>query len=282
MNDHANLLSEHDPDEAPTGQYNPTKSGGHDADSPIEAPTEFIENDVETGVIFNHGNRRFIMWVGGLCLLGFLAWLTPDPGFMERGPAQDVQEEIKSDKLPEARRLITEQMVFYIPDRNNINLIKVSRPVNTPEELEEKIRMVVEELLKSKDTVNEIYPEGMSVRSVYVFKKTAFVSISSAFRKNYNSGVWTEIMAVDAIVNTICGNFSMIKEVKLLIDDMEEEIFAAHVDISGALNPDISMVKGPHAQKPATREKSFSPAKGSKPSKEIKSPGTAGKGPNNG
>jgi hypothetical protein len=181
--------------------------------------------------------------IAGLALAGVLAWLAPNPAWWSKAPTVDTQMEVASGARPEAKRLAVSQTAFYVADQNLLNLVKLIAPMNLPEDVEGGIQATVEELFIKSQVANVMFPAGMAVRGVYIHEKTAIVSLAGTFRKNYHTGVWTELLAVYSIVDTVCANFPKIKEVRLLIDDGEEEVFATHVDISVPLSPDFSIVR---------------------------------------
>jgi len=199
---------------------------------------------------------RYIKIVAALVLTGFVVWMVPNPGWRQPAPVEDTQAEMAGDERREAQSLQTTSISFYVPDSDLLYLTAKYHPVNLPGMIEKRIQIVLTELFAEKNAVNTLFPQGMAVRGVYVSKATAIVSLTGGFRKNYHTGAWTELLAVYSIVNTVTGAFEEIGNVILLIDDEETELFVSHVDISGALYPDRSLVKVVKKQAPAPRNDS--------------------------
>ncbi|MDH5511069.1 MAG: GerMN domain-containing protein [Nitrospinota bacterium] len=188
------------------------------------------------------GDTRYLILMGVLILIGAIVWLVPNPGW-QSSPLENTNAEMLGSGQTTAQTLETTSIKLYVPDPSLSFLITASHPVNLPPLLEKRIQIVLTELFAEKRAVNAIYPQGMLVRSVYVSKTAAIISLNGSFRKNYHTGAWTELLAVYSIVNTVVGAFDQVKKVVLLIDDMEEEMFVSHVDISGSLYFDKSLVK---------------------------------------
>ncbi|MDH5677573.1 MAG: GerMN domain-containing protein [Nitrospinota bacterium] len=205
---------------------------------------EEVENPEATGspVDGGFGNRRYLIFLTILILTGFLAWIFPDPGWRPKEAMVDSQMEIGSGAKSEAQQLETVTTMLYVPDKNVSNLEIIEHPVNMPQELEGKIRIVLEGLFADSNAQNVIFPKGVEVRGVYVYKSTAAISLGGEFRKVFHVGARTELLAVYSIVNTVCHNFKQIKQIRILVDDVEEEIFVSHVDISRPLGVDNTFV----------------------------------------
>ena len=187
--------------------------------------------------------KQYIKILAGAVIIGFIVWLVPGPGWRSKAPAVDLQSESGETGTMEVKNLNSVSATLFLPDKGMAGLVKQRMTLNVPEETEGAIKTTLEELFNNSQARNAIFPPGMEVLGVYLHEKTAIISLGGGFRKNFRAGVWTEILAVYSIVNTVCGNYSSYGEVRLLINDAEEEVFAAHVDISASLAPDYSMVK---------------------------------------
>jgi len=194
----------------------------------------------EPGTAVSDG-KKYLKIFAAAILVGFVAWLAPSPGWWSKASVVDAPAEGSSSL--EARNQKSVQITLFFPDKNLANLVKERMTLNVPEETEGAIKAVLEELFNHSKVRNAIFPSGMEVLGVYLHEKSAIISIGGGFRKNYRVGAWTEILAVYSIVHTVCGNFESYKEVRLLINDIEEEMFASHVDISVPLAPDYSIVR---------------------------------------
>jgi len=234
-------------------------------DQPLDEEEEVEELDEAP----DGGGSRYLILMGALILIGAIVWLVPNPGW-QSAPLENTNAEMVGGGQTPAQTLETTTVSFYVPDPSLSGLVTASHPVNLPPVLEKRIQIVLTELFAEKKAANVIFPQGMAVRGVYIHKSTAIISLNGSFRKNYHTGAWTELLAVYSIVNTVVGAFDQVKKVLLLIDDVEVELFVSHMDISGFLYPDKSLVRT--VKKPVSKSK----RKGGAPNRG-KAPSTGGK-----
>ena len=109
------------------------------------------------------------------------------------------------------------------------------------------IQAVIEELIKgpSSPSLAATIPRGTRLRNVFVSDHIAYLDFSEELKTKHCGGSSGELMTVYSIVNTILDNFQYIKGVKILIEGMDAETLAGHLDISKALTKNDFIVKGP-------------------------------------
>lgn len=97
---------------------------------------------------------------------------------------------------------------------------------------EGRIRLVVEELLKGPQTLdNTAIPDGTRLLSLFVDKDgTAYLDLSEEVRINHPGGTWSELLTIYSLVNTVEENFPDINGVKILVMGKEIETLKGHID----------------------------------------------------
>lgn len=134
----------------------------------------------------------------------------------------------------------TRKIVLFTPDKNGERLVKIEAAINSQAPVEAQIKQTLSLLFSGEQLPAALFPESMIIRDAFVYDQTAIVSLGKDFRKKLAAGVWTELLAVYSIVNTLSANFEGIYKTQILIDDRESDFFISHVSISKAIAPDFS------------------------------------------
>ncbi len=183
--------------------------------------------------------RFFVNWkfIGVLALLGVTLWFSPSP---------DIEKPIlvtQRISMDPASGLKTETAIsLFVADKNHTGLSRLEKMIDTGETVEEKIYGALKALFDEEAASSSLFPEEMVVREVFVYDTTAVVSLDGDFRRKFKGGVWTELLAVYSLVNTVSENFGEINGIRILIDDKETDFFVDHVDITRAFESDFSFV----------------------------------------
>ncbi|MDA8099211.1 MAG: GerMN domain-containing protein [Nitrospiraceae bacterium] len=72
---------------------------------------------------------------------------------------------------------------------------------------------------------------------------TAFLDLIPAGQKDIRASAADEILAVYALVNSLTGNFSEIRQVRLLVDGREAQTLAGHIDVMRPLGKRTDLVR---------------------------------------
>lgn len=139
----------------------------------------------------------------------------------------------------------TRQVDLYFADVTGRRLAIERREV-AGEDRGDLILKVLEELIRGPQDTTRIrtLPETTQLRTVFFRDETVWVDLDSAVRDEHPGGTWTEVLAVYSIVNTLVENFSDINHVQILIEGVEGETLAGHVDISRPLASRIQLLSG--------------------------------------
>ncbi|OQY12195.1 MAG: hypothetical protein B6I31_03590 [Desulfobacteraceae bacterium 4572_19] len=113
----------------------------------------------------------------------------------------------------------------------------------TPEELGQHIINALIEGPKTRNLIRTI-PVGTKLRALYLTKKgEAFVDFNSAISNNHPGGIQTEILTIYSIVNSLILNIDQIKTVKILINGLESNTLAGHIDLRFPLTANMMIVR---------------------------------------
>jgi len=125
------------------------------------------------------------------------------------------------------------------------------------------VKGVLEELFNGPVAdLDESVPESAVVQGVSLAGDTVIVDLNKAFVDDLAPGSSAEMLAVYAIVDTVCVNFPQITKVRLTIDG-QPGTQLRHLDLSDPLAPDYGLEKVPPP--PADRgaaDTSHKPGKG--------------------
>jgi hypothetical protein len=127
-------------------------------------------------------------------------------------------------------------VVLYFSSRDEENLVPEIRQINLRGPLEEQVAEVIRELINgSKDLINTI-PDGVKVHGLKIGRDGILsIDFSRELRENHPGGSWSEMLTIYSIVDTVTGNFSDIKKVKMLIEGREIETLVGHIDTKRTL-----------------------------------------------
>ena len=90
-----------------------------------------------------------------------------------------------------------------------------------------------------------VIPPAARLHQVYILKDgRAVLNYSHGLVENCPEGVEGEAALIYSIVNTLTRNISEIRGVRILIDGNERETLSGHLDLSGFLQQDMSLVRG--------------------------------------
>ena len=171
--------------------------------------------------------QGYWLWIFLLAFVGIVVWSYPVPD-RDTGPrgANGVREPSVNKNMGPTRKI-----VLFTSDKNGERLLKIKADINSQAPVEDQIRQTLSLLFSGEGLPATLFPEGMIIRDAFVYDQTAIVSLGEDFRKKLAGGVWTELLAVYSIVNTLSANFEGIDKTQILINDHEAEFFISHVSM---------------------------------------------------
>lgn len=148
-------------------------------------------------------------------------------------------------------------VLFFVAD--GTRLAREARELEACNDTAACIRGTLTELFNGPlGELDHPLPEGALLNSVRVEGDTAVVDVNRSFVEGMPSGSSAEMMAVYAIVNTVCVNFPKIARVRLTAAG-EGKLVLGHLDLSAPLTADFALEAPPQAPaavtKPSKNEK---------------------------
>jgi|DewCreStandDraft_4_1066084.scaffolds.fasta_scaffold00712_73 hypothetical protein len=84
----------------------------------------------------------------------------------------------------------------------------------------------------------KVIPEGTSIREVYIDSNSIiYIDLSEEFIVNNRGGTTFEYLSVYSILKSIFSNFNNIRGIRLLVNGVEQETIAGHLNISEIFRP---------------------------------------------
>jgi spore germination protein GerM len=152
------------------------------------------------------------------------------------------------DVPPAQQTSLTSKTVVLFFANEQGQLIREAREVESCQDKLSCLRMLLEELFSGPlGDAEAVIPEWAAINEVRLEGDLVTVDLEDDFRNGLASGSFAEMMAVYAIVNTICANLPEVKRVKLVING-DPASRLKHLDLSDPLTPDYSL-EGPAQQK---------------------------------
>jgi len=134
---------------------------------------------------------------------------------------------------------------LYYADKNNSNLTSEPRPLINPEDPAKFGKVIITALLKGpRSDLTRTIPEKTALRAFFITSDgTAYVDLSDNISGNHPGGIKSEIITIYSIVNTLILNVEAIKKVKLLINGLETDTLAGHVDTRFPFKAEMLLIR---------------------------------------
>jgi len=135
---------------------------------------------------------------------------------------------------------------LFFASQDGENLITEPREIiGGSDDVSEKAKKTMLELISGPaDKGIRTLPASTILRELFIDENgMAYVDLSKEAVVNHPKGVWSEVLTVYSIANTLIFNFPEIKSVKILVEGAEREDFAGHVSIEKPLHEYIAIVK---------------------------------------
>lgn len=148
-------------------------------------------------------------------------------------------EAMSTEKLP-PKKTIT---LFFLSEDDDF-LHPEEREILDNPSVAHLASITIEELLKgSRNGSPSSFPEETKLRELFVTREgIAYVDFSGEISDRHISGSSAEIHTVFAVVNSLTYNFKSIKRVFILIEGIERETLAGHIDLSRPLLPRYDLI----------------------------------------
>lgn len=178
---------------------------------------------------------------------------------LARTQATEEQErrEVVAPPISTPTDVVASAQVFWLsatePDR--LAAVTVQLPLSA--DRVERAKQLIGALIANPPTpAQRTLPVGATLLSFYILPDgTAVADFSDALASEMPSGILSEWMAVNSIVQTLAANMRGITRLKILIHGQEAETLAGHIDISGFFD-----LHAPPASAPGTATPAATPA----------------------
>ena len=194
------------------------------------------------------GSNRawWLLLVAGLATFAVIAWgitriLTPaDAPVATEAPAT-----APVAGADDAAAHIAATLFFGSPD--GLALVPLQREVALGGSIVEQGQRILAAQLQEEPPAPyvSVIPAGTTLRAFYVSERgDAFVDLSPEIVNGHPGGSQHELLTVYALVQAVTANLPAARRVQILVDGMEVDTIAGHVDLRRPLAPDPSLVRG--------------------------------------
>ncbi|MBF0169557.1 MAG: GerMN domain-containing protein [Nitrospinae bacterium] len=162
-------------------------------------------------------------WIG-LATVGLLAGVVIALSLVNQ------REETSAAPPATATEAASFEATLYLPDATLTLLIPVRETVQGGVGIDQQLRQVVTAVvdpIRSKG----LFPEGMPPPQIVLYESTLVLGYDPSFRPRFGGGALRELLAVDALVNSLVATFETVKQVRIVMPG-EDERFVSHVDVS--------------------------------------------------
>lgn len=176
--------------------------------------------------------------IAGLCLTGCGRQLSPPPD--AKTPVEN-SEEGAGNKTNELELEDPHSVILYFAGKQAACLVKEERAI-TGEGKDPRI-FALEALIEGpvNSAMERTIPADAKVLDISVADGIALVNFSSELQTSHWGGSTGEILTVYSIVNTL-SQFPEIDQVKIIIDGVEIESLAGHMELDKPLEPDFGLL----------------------------------------
>ena len=145
------------------------------------------------------------------------------------------RREVVAPPISTPTDVIANAQVFWLSTTQPDRLAAVTVQLPLSADPVERAKQLIGALIANPPTpAQRTLPVGATLLSFYILPNgTAVADFSDALASEMPSGILSEWMAVNSIVQTLAANMPGITRLKILIHGQEAETLAGHVDISG-------------------------------------------------
>ena len=177
--------------------------------------------------------RRRALWWGlfgiALVAVGLVARLSRHPA---PPPAEAPPVEIGDD-------LGTRSVTLYFGSGDGEGVVSETRSIQSQVHREQEVEAVVNELLRGPQDRQavQLFPAGTRLRRAFYDEesRTLYLDFSSTLVGGQISGSAMEILTLTTLLRTIAVDFPEVLAVQLLVDGLEVETLAGHIDLTRPL-----------------------------------------------
>ncbi|HEV2615789.1 MAG TPA: GerMN domain-containing protein [Candidatus Acidoferrales bacterium] len=170
---------------------------------------------------------------------------------LARTQATEEQErrEVVAPPISTPTDVVANAQLFWLSTSRSDQLSAVTVQLPLSADPVERAKQLIGALIANPPTpAQRTLPVGATLLSFYILPDgTAVADFSDALASEMPSGILSEWMAVNSIVQTLAANMPAITRLKILIHGQEAETLAGHIDISGFFDMKTPPVTAPAA-----------------------------------
>ena len=190
--------------------------------------------------------RRVVLVGAATLLLVLIGWAVNRGLARLAGVARGADPVVTEPPAPPTGvRHITATLFYASGDGET--LVPVQREIVLAEGIVPQGREILSaQLERAPDRRVSVIPEGTTLRAFYVTDRgDAFVDLSAEVSSKHPGGSSAELLTVYALVNAITANLPTVRRVQILINGLEADTLAGHIDLRNPLERDITIVSKP-------------------------------------
>ena len=179
-----------------------------------------------------------VLFAWGLLVVFFLPGLSGSLARIARLGAPGVEQQAHREVTrPEtagtSAPTVKAKLYWAAADGESVEPVEVDLALGTTPE--ERTRQLMDALIaRAPSDARRTVPADAALLEVYVLQGgAALLDFSAALGASLPSGIRSERLAVDSIVQTLAANVPQIQSVKILIQGQEADTLAGHVDLTG-------------------------------------------------
>jgi hypothetical protein len=174
---------------------------------------------------------------------------------------EEARQEVLAPPISTSSDVNTNAKIFWAAGPDSIAPVNVAMPLSA-DPVERSKQLLQELITKPPSPAERTIPADAALTDFYILPDgTAVADFSDALSSDLPSGILSESMAVNSIVDTLASNVSGPLRLKILIHGQEVDTLAGHVDLTGFFD-----LTPPGAAGPAPPGDPPSPAAGAGPS----------------
>jgi spore germination protein GerM len=146
----------------------------------------------------------------------------------------------------------TKRIKLFFPSTARDGLLEPEdRDINVSSQIGDEAKQIIAELIRgSKEGRGVVLPMETKLRGVFICADgLALVDLTKEASTNHPGGLTQEVSSIYAIVNSLTENIAAVDKVQILIEGVEAETLAGHIDISQPFSQDLSMTPLPAKNK---------------------------------
>ena len=132
---------------------------------------------------------------------------------------------------------------LFFPSKVRDGLLEAeTRKIYSSDQLTIEAKQIIAELIAgSREGRDAALPPETRLREVFITEGLAIVDLTKEASSNHPGGLTQEITSIYAVVNSLTENLSGVERVQILIEGMEAETLAGHVDLTRPFLRDLSL-----------------------------------------